>query len=103
MGVEKEKAVTDDFPIPDIEQSNARFDHEHGDGFVPVRSAWRESLFMRRGKLTDKKIARYERLGFYSAEYRTARKALMDRKARQRTARVGNFDLVGDRMIYNPK
>lgn len=92
-----------DFPIPDVPASNARHDHEHGDpfGLATIRSAWRESHLMRRGKLTDKTIAKYEKLGFYSAEFRDARRALQERKAKKRS---GHFLIADDgRLIYDLK
>jgi len=52
-----------------------------------------------RGKLTDRKIEQYIKEGYYTAEFKEERKKLMDRK---RARRQGNFNLVDDRMIYNP-
>lgn len=93
------------FTVPDVALSNARHDRENGPPYnrVPIRSAWKEFAMMRRGRLTDRKIAQYERKGFYSAEYRAARKELMERKAKKQLNRSGNFDVAGDgRLIYNP-
>lgn len=94
----------DSFVVPDIALSNSVHDREHGNPYdmAPIRSAWKESAMMRRGKLTDRKIAQYERKGFYSPEYRLARKELMERKSKKQLARSGNFDLVDGRLIFNP-
>lgn len=94
-----------EFSIPDVTASNLRHDAEHGNPheLARIRCAWLESHLMRRGKLTDRKIAQYERKGFYSVEYRTARRELQERKAKKR-ARNGSFDVAEDgRLIYNPK
>jgi len=67
-----------------------------------IRSAWNIGAMLRRGKLTDRKIAQYEKLGYYSAEFRQARRDLQERKRKRR--REGSFDVTDDgRMIYNPK
>lgn len=94
-----------EFSIPDVPASNLRHDQEHGNPYAMsrIRCAWLESHMMRRGKLTDRKIAQYEREGFYSVEYKAARKELQERKAKKRSNRDGNFVLEGGRMIYDPK
>lgn len=96
--------MIESFAVPDIALSNAGHDREHGNpcDLAPIRSAWMELVLMRRGKLTNRKIAQYERKGFYSPEYRLARKELMERKKKKRLDRTGNFDLVEGRLIYNP-
>lgn len=54
-------------------------------------------------RLTDKRIAHYQNLGFYSDAFHQARRALMQKKAAQRQARDGNFILAPDgRRIYSP-
>lgn len=70
----------------------------------PVRSAWKESMFVMRGRLTDRAIERYERQGYYSPEARQARADYRKAKAdMKRKKKDGNF-LVGDdgRLIYSP-
>lgn len=82
-------------------QSNARFDREHGPEFVPIRKGFNPSAVIRRGKLTDRKIAQYEKRGYYSADYRQARRELWQRQAKKK--RSGNFDISEDgRLIYRP-
>lgn len=67
-----------------------------------MRSAWNISAMLRRGKLTDRKIAQYEKAGYYTPEFRQARRDLQARKRKRR--REGSFDVTDDgRMIYNPK
>lgn len=66
-----------------------------------IRSGWNISTMLRRGPLTDKKIEKYRKLGYYSNEFRQARKDLMKRKQEKRE---GNFRVEKDgRMIYDPK
>lgn len=65
-----------------------------------IRSGWNIGRLMQRGKLTDRKIAQYEKAGYYSAEFRKARKDLQVRRRR----REGGFEISEDgRMIYNPR
>ncbi len=95
------------FALPDVAASNDRHDHEHGDPYDfnenRVPSGWNEARLMRRAPLTDRKIARYEKLGYYSPEYRAARRELQERKAFKRHMRQGNFDVAeGGRLIYRP-
>ena len=72
-----------------------KFDNRQGH----VRSGWNVTAMLIRGRLTDKKIAAYERRGWYSAEYRSARRELMEKK---KVRREGNFSLREGRMIYSP-
>lgn len=74
------------------------------DNRKPIRSSWNPVAMLIRGRLTDKKIADYEKRGFYSDEYRTARKDRMIKAMQKRMERRGNF-LKGEngRMIYSPK
>lgn len=84
-----------------VAEANARFDREHGRDFQPIRCGFNPSALIRRGKLTDKKIWKYEQAGYYSAAFKEARKELWKRNAAKR--RSGNFDLTDDgRMIYRP-
>jgi len=61
--------------------------------------AWNEVRVMMRGPLSDKKISRYAKEGFYSAEYRQARRERMAQKANKRR---GNFVEVEGRMVFSP-
>lgn len=75
-----------------------------------VRSAWDTAKLVRRGVLTDKKIRAYAKAGYYSAEYKAARKKLMDKKtaqhnfynATQTFTKRGNFIERDGRLIYAP-
>jgi hypothetical protein len=73
---------------------------------TPIRSGWNESLMILKGPLTDRAIARYQKLGWYSEEMRAARRKRQDEKAAKRKARmkrVGNFliDALGNQ-VYSP-
>ena len=53
----------------EIAAANRRWDQAHGDPYQPtIRPSWNEGQLLRRGRLTDKKIAKYERQGYFSAE-----------------------------------
>jgi hypothetical protein len=68
------------------------------DPAVHIRSGWTGKMGTT-GPLTDKKIAKYQALGYYSEEFREARRKLASiRKAK----RQGNFTQIGDRLIYSP-
>lgn len=57
------------------------------------------------GNLTDKQIERYRQQGYYSAEFRDARRELMHRKKARRdiaAQRSGNFVIIDGRTIYSP-
>lgn len=55
------------------------------------------------GRLTDKKIAKYQREGYYSPEFKAARREIMKNREFKRRMRQGNFDEVEDgRLIYRP-
>lgn len=58
------------------------------------------------GPLTDQKIAKYQKRGYYTAEFRAARKELMVKKAAKRKQwheRNDNFRIADDgRLIYSP-
>lgn len=67
-----------------------------------MRSGWNPSAMLIRGELTDRKIDRYIKLGYYTAEYRKARKEYWQKQS-ERRRRLGNFDQAEDgRLIYNP-
>lgn len=78
--------------------SNFRFDGRQGH----IRSGWNISAMLRRGPLTDRKIAFYEKRGYYSTEFRDARRELMQRKQAKREQREGGFVIREGRMIYSP-
>ncbi len=63
-----------------------------------IGASWNTQALARRGYLTDKKIAEYQKKGFYSAEYRSARKKLMEQKAK----RKGNFVERDGSLVYSP-
>ncbi len=63
-----------------------------------VRSGRNRSLMIVRGPLTDRQIANYDRLGFYSPEFKAARKALQAKK----THPGSNFSERDGRLIYSP-
>lgn len=64
-----------------------------------IRSGWNTTAMLVRGRLTDKKIAQYAKRGWYSSEYRAARRERMKSK---HSKRVGAFLVVDGRMIYSP-
>ncbi len=55
-----------------------------------------------RGPLTDKKIAKYQKQGWYSEAFKEARRELMNKKRSGKLRREGSFVRDGDRMLYNP-
>lgn len=56
-----------------------------------------------RGMLTDKQITKYIEQGYYSAEFKDARRQYMENKQKKREAkRAGNFMTSEGRMIYSP-
>lgn len=68
-----------------------------------IGSAWKPHVFVMKGPLTDKKIEQYRAAGYYSKEFREARKELMQQKAAKRQKREGNFNVAEDgRLIYAP-
>lgn len=64
-----------------------------------VRSGWNEAQMLIRGPLTDKKIARYQKRGFYTAEFKEERRKYA---AQKRVKRRGNFIENEGRLIYSP-
>lgn len=71
-----------------------------------IRPSWNCEAMLIRGNLTDRKIEEYRKRGFYTAEYRDARKKLMEQKHFNRAMNrisSGNFFEADDgRLIYNP-
>lgn len=68
-----------------------------------IRSSWNETRLLMRGPLTDRKIEKYAKAGYYSDAFRQARREAWQRKAAKRAARSGNFLLVDGRMIFSPE
>lgn len=61
---------------------------------------WNITRMLMRGRLTDRKIAKYEREGYYSAEIREYRRK---RQAQRQARRDGSFDRMQDgRLIFRP-
>jgi hypothetical protein len=93
-------------PPEELRAANERHDLEHGDlrefSSQRIRSSWSEGRLVGRGPLTDKKIAKYAKAGWFSADFKEARRSLMLKKHAQRKRREGNFDIVDGRMIYRP-
>lgn len=52
------------------------------------------------GPLTDKRIARYERMGYFTPEAKLARSEARKKKALER--RKGNFVETGHGLIFSP-
>lgn len=94
--------MTDTFSLPDIPSANAKHDQEHGSPYEfqlgKVGSAWKSDAMSRRGLLTDRKIAKYAQMGYYTEEFREARKKHNEKKR----IRIGSFVKEGDRLIYSP-
>lgn len=57
---------------------------------------------MMRGKLTDRKIDKYSKLGWYSDAFKEARRDLMAKKKAKSQKRSGSFLEQDGRMIYSP-
>lgn len=94
----------EDEPYIDSEElrtANARHDREGHTVAVSGRlpPSWNEARMILRGRLTDKKVAQYAKMGFYSLEYRKLRKERMEKKAKTRTS---NFVENSGRLIYSP-
>jgi hypothetical protein len=69
---------------------------------TPIRSGWNVAALPRGNPLTDARIARYRKLGYYSAAFQSARREFWTNQAARRTAREGNFDKVDGRLIFRP-
>lgn len=93
----------EDFEFITVREANARFDREHDlSEFVPIRSSLAQLQNIVGKKLTDKKITRYERDGYYSADFKQTRADLRSRK-QAKVRREGNFEISSEgRMIYRP-
>jgi len=90
------------FSLPDIPAANARHDQQHGDPYQfqsgRVRGGWQVHNMSRRGYLTDKQIDYYASQGFYSEEFREARRRHHEKKR----SRSGNWVTQEGRLIYSP-
>lgn len=96
------------FITPETIEANKRWDAEIGqhtismDPRVPLRA--RQFSNIVGAKLTDKKIEQYRQRGFYSQEFKEARKQHMARVSSKKPKRVGNFLLFSDgRQVYSPE
>lgn len=84
---------------PDTHSPGTRWTHP---GHYTAGS-WKPERLMVGSILTDKKIAKYQKLGFYSQEYRDARRDQMIKKGLIRPSkREGSFLEHDGRMIYSP-
>ena len=69
-------------------------------GPIPIRSGWNVGHLLRGKPLTDTRIRHYERLGYYDAGFRAARREMWQRR---KTRREGNFETAADgRLIFRP-
>ncbi len=68
-----------------------------------VRSSWRPEGMLRRGLLTDKKIEKYRKQGWYSPELKQARRELNERKRMKSERREGNFIVSDGKLIFSPR
>jgi hypothetical protein len=74
----------------------------------PIRSSWNETRILVRGPLTDKAIEKYRKQGWYSAEFKEARREMIARRNAKRqereSRREGNFLVFTDgRKVYSPQ
>lgn len=67
-----------------------------------LRSSWSTSIGLFKGPLTDRKIAKYQAQGYYSAELKAARRDFAAKKAARQSSRDGSFIKIEGRLIYNP-
>ena len=89
-------------PYDQLKAANERHDRElpYEKTLGRVKASWNIAAIMGRGELTDRKIDKYIKAGFYSAEFREARRALMAKKAK----RQGNFiQTESGKLIYSPQ
>lgn len=82
--------ITKPLTTDDIIKANNRFDQIHGNPYEyaqsRIKSGWNESRIAIRGKLTDRQISKYAKLGRYTEQYKEALRALASR----RTVRVSS-------------
>ena len=55
-----------------------------------------------RGPLTDRKINEYAKRGWYSSEYKAARRDRMNKQRSKQAVREGSFLRTGNTLIYAP-
>lgn len=67
-----------------------------------IGSSWNVSRLIVKGELTDRKIKQYQKRGWYSQEFKDARKEFLAKKANRRAKRDGSFLSEGGRLIYSP-
>jgi len=67
-----------------------------------IRSGWNVNALILRGRLTDKRISKYQKLGYYDPAFQQARRELWERRKAKRTRREGNFDNIDGRLIFRP-
>lgn len=67
----------------------------------PIRSTWNETRLLVGDRLNDRKIAEYVRRGFYTEEFRQARRDHREKKY-PKSKRTGSFVERDGRMIYSP-
>ena len=79
--------------------SDFKFDGRQG----YIRSGWNPQAILMGKPLSDRKIAEYQKRGWYSAEYRAACRDLMVKKKAKQLERDGSFIKDGGRLIYSPK
>lgn len=86
----------------ELAAANARHDLELRrlgiDQQLRFKPGFKPHLAILRGPLTDRKITRYAKQGFYSEEFREFRRKTMQKKSR----RQGNFVQTDGRFIYSP-
>lgn len=70
-------------------------------GLCPIRTA-SFSLALRTHVLTDRDIARYQAQGYYTAEFREARRQLWEKRHSRRREPPSNFVSHDGRLIYCP-
>lgn len=74
------------------------------DGKPPrLRSSWNTTAWLIRGPLTDRKIKKYMKQGWYSAEFKELRRRKMAQKQWiYHNERISNFFESDGRLIYSP-
>jgi len=68
-----------------------------------IRSSWNTAALLRGRPLTDRRIAQYQKAGYYSPEWQAARREMWARRAARQSERQGNFTVTDGRMIYSPR
>lgn len=82
-------------------EANKTYPHVCMDVYAHFPLGWKDERFLVGKPLTDHKINRYEKRGFYSEEFRQQRKDYQAKKKGR--VRSGNFIKADDgRFIYSP-